>query len=91
MAATNVNATVIPIGLGGNVEGYKMGWLVGVTKAAQNDTITVTNAKIVLGPILLSAAGAIESRTVTGSSNVITCTGAGTNLVLTGTILYKEF
>ena len=54
MTATNVNAKVIPIGLGGNVEGYKMGWLVGITKAAQNDTITVTNAKIVLVTVVVS-------------------------------------
>jgi len=91
MTATNVNATVIPIGIGGNVEGYKMGWLVGVAKAAQNDTITVTNAKIVLGPLLRTAAGVLETCTVTGTSNVITCTSANPSLVLTGVILYKEF
>lgn len=91
MGAANVNATVIPIGIGGNTQGYKTGWLVGVDKAAKNDTITVTNAKIVLAPLLRSAAGALESSTVTGTSNVITCTGEGTTLVLSGIILYKDF
>jgi hypothetical protein len=89
MAATNVNATVkeiAPLG-GATLDGYKLGWLVATAKAAQNDTITVTNAVAVNTAFLqLSADGVSEANTI--ATNVITLT-ANTNGTVQGLLVYK--
>lgn len=89
MGATNVNATVkeiLPLG-GATLGGYKLGWLEATAKAAQNDTITVTNAKqIKLALLELEADGVAESNTL--STNIITLT-ANTNGNIVGLIVYR--
>lgn len=89
MGATNVNALVTRVGIGGNVKGVRFGTIQGIAKAAQNDTITITNANIVSQAILFAADGSAETTTVTGSSNVITCTAATTTKVLSGLVIYS--
>lgn len=86
---TNVNTTVIPLNLGGNADGYKIGWFVSADKAAKNDTITVTNVKNIISAKLFDATGEAEPYSIEG--NVVTCTGEGTTLKISGIILYKEF
>lgn len=86
---TNVNAVVkeiAPLG-GATLGGYKLGWLVATAKAAQNDTITVTNASLIDTAFLqITATGAAEGNTK--STNVITLTSATTGNVQ-GLIIYK--
>lgn len=86
---TNVNAAVTEVGpLGGAANsGLKLGWLDSATKAAQNDTVTITNATSVEWAILTIDADGTEEA-VTLSSNVITCTDATTGAV-SGLVLYK--
>ena len=75
--ASNVNAAVEDIApLGGtNSKGYRIGYLNSATKAAQNDTVTITNAKVVeFAALSLDATG--TSQTLTISGNVITITAA---------------
>ena len=85
----NVNAVVkeiAPLG-GATLAGYKLGWLVATAKAAQNDTITITNASVVNTAFLeLDADGVSEANTVT--TNVITLT-ANTNGSVRGLVIYK--
>ena len=89
MTATNVNVAAKGIGIGGNTEGYKIYFLDSVSKAAQNDTITITNASTVVTAILVTdAAGAAETNTISG--NVITCTSATGSATVSGIIVYKE-
>jgi hypothetical protein len=87
---TNVNATVkeiSPLG-GATLGGYKLGWLVATTKAAQNDTITITNAKAIDTALLqIVASGVAEANTV--STNVITCTSATGSAEIKGLIIYR--
>ena len=89
MGATNVNAVVkeiCPLG-GATLGGYKLGWLVATAKAAQNDTVTITNASIVNTAFLqLDADGVSEANTV--ATNVITLT-ANTNGDVRGLLVYK--
>jgi len=74
---TNVNVTAVelmPIGGAAN-DGTKLGFIDSATKAAQNDTLTVTNASsIKLALALTDADGVADPCTI--SSNVITLTGA---------------
>ena len=86
---TNVNATVNPVaenGLADNA-GYRLGYLESTAKAAQNDTVTVTNASdIKFAALQIAATGAAEANTI--SANVITCTSATTGSVK-GLVWYK--
>ena len=86
---TNVNAAVTevaPIGGAAN-SGRKIGYLNSAAKAAQNDTVTVTNAKAVEWAILtVDADGSPEA--VTLSTNVITLTDATTGNV-SGIVYYR--
>ena len=86
---TNVNATVTPIAENGGTsnDGYRLGYLNSATKAAQNDTVTITNATTVEWAILkIDADGTTES--VTLATNVITCTDATTGAV-SGLVYYR--
>lgn len=85
----NVNVTAIQIAeLGGATnKGYKLGYIDSGTKAAQNDTWTVTNAsEVILAWPTLDATGAAETHTI--ATNVITLTGA-TGTACSALILYK--
>lgn len=78
----NVNVAVEDIApLGGtNNKGYRIGYLNSATKAAQNDTVTITNAKVVEhAAVRIDATGAAETNTVSGT--VITLTSATTGAV----------
>lgn len=85
----NVNATVTelnPIG-GATNAGLKIGYLANAVKAAQNDTVTITNAAEVAWAILtIDLDGSEEAVTI--STNVITCTDATTGNV-SGFVLYR--
>ena len=76
---TNVNAAALQVlpQAGSDSSGYRLAYIDSVAKAAQNDTVTVTNASTVL---VLSAVddttGAFETHTVSG--NVVTMTSATT-------------
>jgi len=68
-------------------QGRKLGYLPATSKAAQNDTITITNANTVVDADLrVVATGAAEPYTI--SANVITLTSATTGSVR-GQIYYK--
>ena len=85
----NVNATVSEVSpLGGSANsGARLGFLDSATKAAQSDTVTVTNAGTVIwAGLTVDADGSEESITVSG--NVITLTDATTGAV-SGLVLYK--
>lgn len=86
---TNVNATVKQISPNGSADndGFKLGWLASTTKAAQNDTITITNASSVRF-VMLQIASTGVADTATLATNVITCTGATAGPVF-GIISYK--
>lgn len=86
---TNVNVTATEIApLGGSTNaGLKLGFIDSVSKAAQNDTITVTNASSVslyLGND--DSAGTVEVPTISG--NVVTLTSAATEAT-SALIVYK--
>lgn len=75
---TNVNATVIelsPLG-GASNEGYFLGYLEATGRAAQNDTITITNVSKVLIANLIDSDDTLE--TMTYATNVITMTRSDT-------------
>jgi len=78
---TNVNATVIEISpLGGKSnEGYFVGYLEATDRAAQNDTITITNCTKVLISNLVDSDDTLE--TMTYATNVITMTRSDTTAV----------
>lgn len=86
---TNVNATVTevaPLG-GASNGGFKVGYLNSAAKAAQGDTVTVTNADGVEFALLtLDASGAHEPNTV--STNVITLPTASNGNV-SGFVYYR--
>jgi len=78
---TNVNARVTelyPIG-GKTNSGRFLGYLSGTAKAAQNDTITITNAGVVEVANLVDTDDALQ--TMTYATNVITLTSATTHAV----------
>jgi hypothetical protein len=87
---TNVNTEITRIyqATATDGAGTKIGYIKAVAKAAQNDTITITNANSVVAVIGLStdAAGAAETRTF--ATNVITCTSATTGTI-SGLIIYN--
>jgi hypothetical protein len=90
---TNVNTTateVAPLGGAGN-DGFKVGYIDAVTKTLQNDTITVTNAGAIKRAVLqISTTGVAEANTVTGTTNVITCTSTTTTATISGFIYYRS-
>lgn len=78
----NVNATVTQIlpAAGAGNDGLRMGLLSSTTKAAQNDTITITGIKgIKHAELRIVATGAAETYTISGAE--ITCTSATTGNV----------
>jgi hypothetical protein len=85
----NVNATVEEVypQAGSDMAGFKLGFLNSATKAAQNDTVTVTNASVVEWvKLTLDADGVAEPATL--STNVITLT-ADTTGAVSGLVRYK--
>jgi hypothetical protein len=86
----NVNASVSPIApiVGANKEGYILGWLNSASKVAQNDTITITNAKVVdeASVFSIDAAGTVETKTI--ASNVVTLTSTNTAKTISGLVVY---
>jgi len=86
---TNVNATVervFPQAGAGN-DGLKVGFLNSVAKAAQNDTVTITNATTVEWANLTTDADGVADP-VTISTNVLTLTSA-TATPASGLVFYK--
>lgn len=85
----NINVAVIEVGPMGGIsnKGWRLGFIDSAAKAAQNDTLTITNASSV-GAVLLhdDTTGVIDAGTVAAS--VITLTTAATGTV-SGTIIYK--
>jgi hypothetical protein len=89
MTATDVKATVTEIApLGGaNNAGYRLGYLNSAAKAAQNDTVTITNASSVeWGVLTIDADGTEEAITISG--NTLTLTDSTTGAV-SGLVWYK--
>lgn len=87
---TNVNATVTelaPLG-GATNSGLRMGFLNSVNKAAQSDTITVTNADAVEW-VQLSRDTDGVAETATLATNVITLTNVNTGAV-SGLVFYRR-
>lgn len=86
---TNVNATVEELApLGGKTNsGYFLGYLPSTARAAQNDTITVTNCSEVIIANLRDTDDTLE--TMTYATNVITMTRADTTNVL-GLVLCRR-
>lgn len=86
---TNVNVSVERLaenGLASN-SGKKFGYVKATAKAAQNDTITIVNAKSIIDADLrIDATGVAEGYTISG--NVITLTSATTGSVR-GKIVYR--
>lgn len=85
----NVNAAVEQMAEAGltSRNGFKLGWLASTTKAAQNDTITITNAaKVTFAQLQIASTGVADTATV--ATNVITCTGATAGPVF-GFVLYQ--
>ena len=85
----NVNTTVDRIysATAAGSDGTKFGFITSTVKAAQNDTITFTNAsEIIDADFRVVATGAAEPYTISG--NVVTLTSAATGAVR-GKILYK--
>jgi hypothetical protein len=77
---TNVNVAANQLVPYGDSKGRKLGVVTTAAKAAQNDTVTITNAKgIDFASVQIVATGAAEGYTV--SNNVITCTSATTGSV----------
>ena len=86
---TNINTSVgrLYAGAAAGNDGKKIGYVASVDKAAQNDTITITNAdEVVSCNLKIVATGAFEPHTKSG--NVITLTSATTGAV-EGDIVYK--
>jgi len=84
----NINASVTelsPIG-GATNAGVRIGLLGSTVRAAQNDTITVTNASEVVIALLRDTDDTLE--TMTYATNVITMTRNDTTNVL-GIVIYK--
>ena len=72
---------------GADNAGGRIGFLDSATKAAQNDTVTITNASYVTHVALtIDASGVAEPTTISG--NTITLTSATTGAV-SGIVIYK--
>ena len=89
---TNVNATVkwfCPVN-GGNSDGEWFGSLAATNKAAQDDTITITNATSVSKDetLLWETTANTVRENITASTNVITCASANTG-TLSGYVVGK--
>ena len=86
---TNVNATVVELSpLGGKSNaGYFIGLLPSTDRAAQNDTITVTNCSEVVIANLRDTDDTLE--TMTYATNVITMTRSDSTAV-TGLVVCKK-
>ena len=87
MANVNVAAVEILPQAGSDSKGQKLGIVSLATKAAQNDTLTVTNAssfKVI--SCIDDTTGAFETHTISG--NVITLTSVTTG-TKTLTVLYR--
>jgi hypothetical protein len=89
MGAANVNVTVTELApLGGATNaGLKIGLLKTATKAAANDTLTVTNAAAISYAILTIDADGTEEA-VTIATNIITLTDSTTGTV-SGLVIYR--
>lgn len=86
---TNVNAAAEQIlpQAGADTQGRKLGLVDSVAKAAQNDTVTITNASSVqVLSIIDDTTGAFEAHTVSG--NVVTMTSVTTG-AKTLQVLYR--
>ena len=85
---TNTSATVDRVAeLGGaSNSGIKIGYLSATARAAQNDTITISNASEILAYSLKDADGTDETATL--ATNVLTMTRSDTTNVF-GIIIYR--
>ena len=86
---TNVNASVVRIypSTATNSAGVKYGYFVATAKAAQNDTITLTNVKTIIDANLrVATTGVAESYTM--ATNVLTCTSATGSTTIRGIVVY---
>ena len=86
---TNVTVAVYPLYPNGSIPnegGYKIGILPSSDRAAQNDTITISNATEVVIANLRDTDDTLE--TMTYATNVITMTRSDTTAV-TGIVVYK--
>ena len=80
MANINTSVTQLVPTAGASNDGTRMGILSSTVKAAQNDTVTITNAREIFdADIRIDATGAAEPYTI--SSNVITLTSITTGSV----------
>ena len=75
MTNVNVAATQLLPAAGADNSGLKIGILDSATKAAQNDTLTVTNADTVVFALATTDASGVADP-VTISTNVLTLTSA---------------
>jgi len=86
---TNVAGTIIQLSPVGNATnaGVKIGYFESTAKAAQNDTITFSNATTILQAFIqVVGTGAAEANTI--SANVVTLTSATTGNVF-GLVYYR--
>jgi len=80
MTNVNINEDKLLPQAGSDSEGRTFSFVTSAAKAAQNDTITLTSAKVIDWAILtIDATGASEDYTISG--NVITLTSATTGAV----------
>ena len=87
MANVNISIDEFNPQAGSDSKGRRESIFEGVTKAAQNDTITLVGATaVVLANIKIDATGVNETHTISG--NVITLTSATTGTV-SGRIIYR--
>jgi hypothetical protein len=87
MTNTNVTAGRLAELGGATNSGVKIGFVDSGAKAAQNDTWTVKNAKLVLAAFVADdSAGTMDACTI--STNVITLTGAATGAA-SGIIIFQ--
>ena len=86
---TNVNlaATRLLTAAGAGNDGLRLGFIDSSTVAAQNDTITITNASAVLyADLKIDASGVLNPATL--ATNVITMT-SGTAGAVSGVVVYR--
>ena len=87
--ATNVDVTNNDnIGLGGNSSGLYLKVINSEAKGAQNDTLTITDASLVIAALLYDdTTGVIDAATI--STNVLTLTTAATGTV-SGLVVFQK-
>ena len=87
----NVNTTVTRIyqATASDSSGTKIGYISGETKAAQNDTVTLTNVTEIVAVVGLVVDATGTAETFTKATNVITATSATGSATLSGMVIYR--